>query len=273
MIICYCKREMDHTKKNKERADKEELWQAHSLLWSNIYSFVKSTTLKSAIHLRIPEIIHSHGRPTTLHELMAAIPIPDAKADHLLRLMRLLTNSGIFASEGNGAYSLTPASRLLLPRPSGTSMVPFSLISLEPDIINVWCNLDAWYRIDGPLTPCEVVHGKNTWDFLQDRPRLQGLFNDALSADSEYLLDAVVSNFSHVFQGLHSVVDAGGGVGMAAKTIARAFPEIKVTVLDLPHVVAGLPEEDDDSGVKFVGGDMFKSIPPADAIVLKVILI
>ena len=37
---------------------------------------------------------------------------------------------------------------------------------------------------------------------------------------------------------LWEMVDVSGGVGGAAATIAAAFPSLKCTVLDLPHVVA-----------------------------------
>lgn len=51
--------------------------------------------------------------------------------------------------------------------------------------------------------------------------------------------------------------------------IAKAFPHMKCTVLDLPNVVAGAPTNTD---VRFVAGDMFESIPPADAVFLKCVL-
>ena len=38
-------------------------------------------------------------------------------------------------------------------------------------------------------------------------------------------------------------------------------------MFDLPHVVSGLQGSEN---LKFVGGDMFEAIPPADAILLKV---
>ena len=66
---------------------------------------------------------------------------------------------------------------------------------------------------------------------------------------------------------LWEMVDVAGGVGGAAATIAVAFPSLKCTVLDLPHVVAKAPSV---RNVKFVAGDMFESIPPANAIFLKV---
>jgi hypothetical protein len=70
-----------------------------------------------------------------------------------------------------------------------------------------------------------------------------------------------------IFQGLCSLVDVGGGTGTVARIISEAFPHIKCTVFDLPHVVADLPET---TNLKYVGGDMFRSIPSADAILIKV---
>ncbi|KAK9192647.1 hypothetical protein WN944_003340 [Citrus x changshan-huyou] len=58
--------------------------------------------------------------------------------------------------------------------------------------------------------------------------------------------------------------------GTAAKAIAKAFPKLECTCFDLPHVVNGL--ESDLVNLKYVGGDMFKAISPADAVVLKWIL-
>jgi hypothetical protein len=42
---------------------------------------------------------------------------------------------------------------------------------------------------------------------------------------------------------------------------------LKCIVLDLPQVVAGLPE---NGNLSFMGGNMFHSIPQTDAILLKV---
>ncbi|PKI42589.1 hypothetical protein CRG98_037034 [Punica granatum] len=54
-----------------------------------------------------------------------------------------------------------------------------------------------------------------------------------------------------------------------AKAIAAEFPDLECTVFDLPHVVAGLKGT---KNVKYVGGNMFKEIPPADAYLLKWII-
>ncbi|GLT70468.1 hypothetical protein SLA2020_425460 [Shorea laevis] len=76
----------------------------------------------------------------------------------------------------------------------------------------------------------------------------------------------MVDDYKPIFEGLGSLVDVGGGNGTVARIISEAFPHIKCTVFDLPHVVADLPES---SNLKYVGGDMFHSIPSADAILIK----
>lgn len=77
----------------------------------------------------------------------------------------------------------------------------------------------------------------------------------------------VIDECKGVFDGLESLVDVGGGTGTVAKAIAGAFPDMECTVLDQPHVVASLQGT---NNLKFVGGDMFESVPPANAILLKV---
>ncbi|CAO2171651.1 unnamed protein product [Urochloa humidicola] len=78
-----------------------------------------------------------------------------------------------------------------------------------------------------------------------------------------------ITGGNDIFQGITSLVDVGGGHGAAAIAIARSFPHIKCSVLDLEQVISEAP---DDATVQFIAGDMFKSIPPADAVLLKGVL-
>ncbi|EER96080.2 hypothetical protein SORBI_3002G079300 [Sorghum bicolor] len=64
-------------------------------------------------------------------------------------------------------------------------------------------------------------------------------------------------------------MDVGGGDGTMAAAIAKAFPQIRCSVLELPHVVDAAPA---DCGVQFIAGDMMEFIPPADVLLLKWIL-
>ncbi|KAM3247446.1 hypothetical protein P3L10_009213 [Capsicum annuum] len=102
-----------------------------------------------------------------------------------------------------------------------------------------------------------------------DEPRLNRLFNESMASDARLITSVLIKNGKGIFEGLKSVVDVGGGTGAVGKAISNAFPELKYAVFDLPHVVEGL---EGSNNLSYIGGDMFKSVPSADAIFLKWIL-
>nr|QAX90938.1 caffeic acid O-methyltransferase [Catalpa bungei]QAX90957.1 caffeic acid O-methyltransferase [Catalpa bungei] len=68
------------------------------------------------------------------------------------------------------------------------------------------------------------------------------------------------------FEGLKSLVDVGGGIGTSLNMIISKYPSIKGINFDLPHVIQDAPSY---SGVEHTSGDMFVSVPKADAIFMK----
>ncbi|KAM0941839.1 putative O-methyltransferase domain, plant methyltransferase dimerization [Dioscorea sansibarensis] len=96
------------------------------------------------------------------------------------------------------------------------------------------------------------------------------MFSEGMASDSRLVHDEVMMNCRNVFMGLKSVVDEGGGTGTMVRAIVDAFPGIKCTVFDLPHVIDA--SEDQLADMEYVGGDMFVSVPSANAILLKVFI-
>ncbi|GLT62233.1 hypothetical protein SLA2020_348840 [Shorea laevis] len=76
----------------------KELFQAQAHLYKHVFNFISSMSLKCAVQLGIPDIIHSHGGPITLSELVSALPIHPTKVNCVYRLMRMLVHSGFFAT-------------------------------------------------------------------------------------------------------------------------------------------------------------------------------
>ncbi|KAL1165870.1 hypothetical protein V6Z11_A06G157600 [Gossypium hirsutum] len=99
-------------------------------------------------------------------------------------------------------------------------------------------------------------------------PCSKPLFHDAMKSDSK-MINLVVKDCEPVFEGLKSLVDVRGGTGTIARVISEAYPQLKCTVFDLPHVVANLPTT---GNLNFVGGDLFQHIPSADAILMRLVL-
>ncbi|KAF8388462.1 hypothetical protein HHK36_027134 [Tetracentron sinense] len=244
----------------------DELLKAQTHVWSQMVKNVNFLFLKCAVELGIPDIIHHHGRPITLSELVSALAIPSNKSDSLRRLMRVLVHSGFISVDKNGveeeSYLLTPSSRLLV-KENPINMLPFLLRRLDQ-----FHFLGDWFRQDEP-TAFKMAHGTTFWDFANQNSELNRNFNEAMAGDTRLLMSAIVKKYGEVFQGLRSLVDVGGGTGTTTRIISDAFPQLKCTILDLPQVVAAMPES---TTIESIGGNMFEFIPPADAVLLKWIL-
>ncbi|CAK9169215.1 unnamed protein product [Ilex paraguariensis] len=199
----------------------------------HIFNFINSMSLKCAIQLDIPNVVHGHGRPMTLSELVDALSINRAKAHCVCCLMRILVHSDFFVmqkiskNDDEEGYFLSPASQHLV-KDNPLSLAPFLLSVLDPILIEPWHYMTEWLQNDDH-TPFETAHGRAFWAYADD----------------------------------------GDGTGTVGKAIADAFPHLKCTVFDLPHVVAGL---EGNKNLSYVAGDMFEALPTADALLLKWIL-
>ncbi|CAL9011948.1 unnamed protein product [Prunus brigantina] len=207
----------------------------------------------------------------TLSELNSALPISPTKAHFIPHLMQILVHTRFFAREslsgGEQGYVLTDASTLLL-KDNPMSARPFLLPMLNPMLTNPWQYLTTWFQNDNPM-PFHVVHGMTFWDYGNQGATIALFFNDAMASNAQLISTLMIDDCKGVFQGVDSLVDVGGGTGTVAKSIADAFPHMKCTVLDLPHVVADLKGS---KNLEYVAGDMFEAVPEADAMFLKWIL-
>lgn len=237
-------------------------------LWHNTFSFVKSMALKCALDLGIADAIHHHGGEATLSQIVAKATLHPSKISSLRRLMRVLSVSGVFgtqhSADGEAVYALTPASRLLVGSPN---MVPIMNMLLNPILVSPFTDLGTWFQHELPDPDLfKLKHGMTFWELADHDPSYNTLVNDGMVSDSRFLMDIAIRECGGVFQGIGSLVDVAGGHGGAAQAIAKAFPDVKCSVLDLEHVVAKAPSGTD---VEYIAGDMFEMVPPADAVFLK----
>ncbi|WOL05933.1 hypothetical protein Cni_G14664 [Canna indica] len=150
------------------------------------------------------------------------------------------------------------------------SILPLLRIVLDPVITNPFLCLSRWLTTDGAATPFELLNGKSLFELAGEIPELNSLFNEGMAGDASFVASVIIrERGDDIFGGLRSLVDVGGGNGAMAMAIAEAFPQVKCTVFDLPHVVASL---EGSAKVEAVGGNMFEFIPPADAVLIKVII-
>ncbi|XP_012572656.3 probable O-methyltransferase 3 [Cicer arietinum] len=254
---------------SEEHATK--LLQAQTQVFNQIFSFINSMSLKCAIELSIPDIIHNYGQPIPLSQLISSLPIHPSKSGDIDRLMRVLTHSNFFIVTKNELevmYELTDASRLLL-KDHPFSMTSMLHVILGPIMSKPWHQLSNWYKNEDPSPFYTENNGIEFWDYAGHDPEFNHLFNEAMACETRMASTVVMGKCKGVFQGLESLVDVGGGIGTMSKAIAKSFPNIECIVFDLPHVVDGLQGSEN---FKYVAGDMFESIPPTQSILLKGVL-
>ncbi|KAK8992017.1 hypothetical protein V6N11_044909 [Hibiscus sabdariffa] len=223
-----------------DKVNANELLEAQAHVWNHIFSSINSMSLKCAVDLGIADIIHSHGKPITVTELVAALPtLNPTKAHNIYRLMRILVHSGFFAQQklSHGVqevgYVLTNASCLLL-KDNPLSLTPFLKVALDPIITKPLDFLGNWFQ-NNDCTPFDTAHGKTFWDYAGHDPKLGNLFNEGMASDARLVSIVLIDKCKGSFEGLDSLVDVGGGTGTVGKAIAHAFPHLDCTVFDLSH--------------------------------------
>ncbi|OMO76332.1 O-methyltransferase, family 2 [Corchorus capsularis] len=245
-----------------------EAFQAQAHVYKHIFNFISSMSLKSAVELGIPDIIHNHGGPITLSELVEALNIDPTKASCIYRLMRILVHSGFFTiDEETEGYVLTPSSKILV-KDKINCLSPFVMAMLHPALMTPWQFLGDWIQGNSSQRPFERANGKPIWEYMNQDSEFKNAFHGGMVSDSQ-MMNLVIKDCKPVFEGLNSLVDVGGGKGTIARVFSEAYPHLKWTVFDFPHVVANCKPT---GNLNFVGGDLLQYIPPADAVLMKLVL-
>ncbi|MED6188245.1 hypothetical protein PIB30_084185 [Stylosanthes scabra] len=257
----------------------KKLFEGQALLYKHLFSFFTPICLKLAVKLGIPTIIHNHGKSITLSELISALHLPPSKACFVPRLMRFLAHNGLFAivrihhddngeqeAEEKEGYVLTSASELLVEGSENclSAMVKFIV---QPTLVDGWIRMDEWIYGE-EVSVFGTACGVSWWDLVANNSEQMNIFNEGMASDSQ-MMSLALRDCNSVFEGIETIVDVGGGNGATGKIISEAYPELQYIVFDLPSVVANL------QGIRnlsYVGGDMFKSIPEANAVLLKWVL-
>lgn len=269
----------------QEELNTQDLLQGYVELYNYALSYVKTMAIGCAIQLGIPSAIHRRGGAATISDIVTENGVDPSKLPYLRRLMRVLTVSGILATtdepspravgeSDDTAYKLTPASRLLVGgegAPTSCDISPMLRLLMRPTTsVATYFSLEEWFKDAGAtMTLFEAAHGMSPWSLTKNDALYNKTLNDGCAADSNFAMDTLLKEprAAGIFRGLSSLIDVGGGHGAAAVAIARAFPHIQCSVLDLEQVISEAPA---DGTVKFIAGDMFESIPAADCVLLKV---
>ncbi|KAM1483171.1 hypothetical protein TB2_034603 [Malus domestica] len=256
--------------KQRELTWEEEEEGATAEMWKYVFGFTEIAVVRCAIDLGIAEAIENHGSPMTLLELSTAL---SCDPSHLYRIMRVLVHRKIFKEKptqsGSNGYAQTPLSRRLL-KSAENSMVDLLLMGSNPVMMAPYLRLSTQVQRNTSDAVFDEVHGSDLWNYGAENPDHGKAFNDSMACDARLAVPAALESCPEAFKGIETIVDAGGGNGTTARLLVEACPWItKGIIFDLPHVVSTVPECD---RIEKIGGDFFKCIPKADAVVMMWIL-
>jgi SAM-dependent methyltransferase len=186
----------------------------------------------------------------------------------LYRLLRTLASIGIFREEADGRFAPTPLGDLLSSDAPGSKRSLARMAGAE--FYRSWSGLLSSVETGGAAF--DEIFGKPFFHYMRANPDRWRIYDDAMTGihDSETIpvLDA------YDFGPFRTIVDVGGGNGLALAAILRRHREMQGVLFDLPDVTKRAGEVAAGCGVSdrltFVGGDFFDSVPPSgDAYLLR----
>nr|ABS57468.1 caffeic acid O-methyl transferase [Leucaena leucocephala]ABU41320.1 caffeic acid o-methyl transferase [Leucaena leucocephala] len=230
--------------------------------------------LKSALELDLLEIIAKAGPNAQLSPSNIAAQLPTKNPDAAVmldRMMRLLACYNVLScsvrtlpdGKIERLYGLAPVAKYLVKNEDGVSIAPLNLMNQDKVLMESWYYLkDA--VLEGGI-PFNKAHGMTSFEYHGKDLRFNKVFNKGMADHSTITMKKILETYTG-FEGLTSLVDVGGGTGAVISMIVSKYPSINGINFDLPHVIEDAPSY---PGVEHVGGDMFVSVPKADAVFMK----
>ncbi|GAB4845577.1 hypothetical protein Ancab_040133 [Ancistrocladus abbreviatus] len=259
----------DHeTQLSEEEAFLQALNTSSSLLFA--------MSFRSALELRLFEIIAKAGRGLSAEEIVAQLPTKNPEASNMLERMLCLLASYSFLSctivttsdDGHSQrlYDLTPMAKFYAPNKDGASLANgFSVIHFK-------AMMDSWDKLTEAILeggiPFHLANGVGMFEFAGRDPNFNKEFNISMTNQSALFMKGVMQSYKG-FEHINQLVDVGGGVGSTLKIITSQYPHIKGINYDLPHVIQ---QATPSPGIEHIGGDMFQSVPSGEVIWMKWVL-
>lgn len=194
-------------------------------LFETVQGFVASQALYALVELRVLHLLAHSGQNLT--ELSRRLDLPEPRLQVLLQAGAALKLLRFKA----GHWVLTPRGGAFLTVPGLEAMVRHHHV-LYRDL------LDPVAFFKGETTP-ELA---GFWPYVfgagaAKDPALADRYSQ-LMADSQGLVAADTLRLAKL-QGASHLMDVGGGTGAFLAAVAQAYPDLRLTLFDLPAVVAG----------------------------------
>jgi predicted O-methyltransferase YrrM len=225
-----------------------------------------SQAVYAAAQLKLPDLIAA-GVMTSdeLAEHAGAVP------DRVHRLLRSLACHGLFTQTGPRSWELTPAGHTL--RSDLRGSLHAMAVMWNEEHYDAFRGLVEAVRSERPAF--DQRFGTDWWTYLSAHPESSAKFNAAMGSIGKKVHAAALAAAD--MSGAAHLVDVGGGAGGLTAAFLERYPELRATVLDLPHVLPAADALLSAAGVRervnLTAGDFFESVPAGgDVYLLSMIL-
>jgi O-methyltransferase domain len=193
------------------------------------------------------------------------------------RILRSIASLGFLKEEGNGRrFSITTLGDLLR-KDHPQSLQGVLLLEEGPEHYQIWKHLPRMIK-DGQQNAFLSEYGNNLFEYAHKNAEYSKVFNEAMSSYSAMHTAMVLEALNgYDFSSISHICDIGGGQGHLLSHLLSKYNHLKGTILELDPVVnnqdsswhnkMGLQDR-----CKYVKGDMFEQVPPADLYTMKMIL-
>jgi hypothetical protein len=240
-----------------------------AILFEMLFGAWTAKILAEVVRLDVPDALAAG--PMTADELVRTSGIR-AHPVALHRALRACAALGVVTEDSVGRFGQTRLSALLTRDAPGTlkRFVEYSGGMLW----KVWTGLPQGLATAAPQARAQL--GLEFFEYLAANPKSLEEFGATLKVHSAVVNKGVLERYD--FSGIRTLVDVGAGFGHLVHAVLEQYSDVRGVVFDLPEVIDAAPlqvpvrSEAVAQRLTYVSGDMFKSVPPADTYVLKLIL-
>lgn len=235
-------------------------------VYEKAQGFWVSRAIVAACELNLADHLASGPKSTT-----ALAGLCNADEACLYRLMRTLAGEGIFKELPGKSFVNTPLSSAL--KEGDNSMKYMIMHQFGENSMILFTHFTDSIRNGEGNT--RKIHGKGIFQYLEENPAKNEIYNKAMDNSSGLVALALLSAYD--FKGIKTIVDLGGGHGILLESILEKYKDIQGILFDQHHVVDQAKEKarglDLQERLQIAGGSFFIDIPAgADAYFMKNIL-
>lgn len=216
-----------------------------------LFDIAPSRVLHAVAELGIPDLIGHDG--TTAQALAGELGLDHQR---LVRLLQAAEALGVLTVQSPGAVRLLPAGTLLRTDHPASLRAEFR----DNTLFTGWSAFEQCLRTGTPSY--ELTHGAGIFTRIGDCPEELLQFHEHMYLRAQQLYRPLLPYLSQ--RCAHDVVDLGGGIGGLAFLLLDASTTVRVTLTDLPEVIALIPDTARTAyrdRLLLNAGDMFSDIP------------